>query len=93
MSAGQPNDKSLIHFLEMLDTEMAQRMLVDLQDDEKRTPQLYNAIGKLLDRHKFQIGKLTPDENILGGLASGLEDYNKTVGSNGLTDDDIYTLQ
>lgn len=92
--SGQPNgDKSLIHFLEMLDTEMAQRMLVDLQDDDKRTPQLYNAIGKLLDRHKFQIGKLTPDENILGGLASGLEDYNKTVGSNGLTEDDIYTLQ
>lgn len=48
-------DKSLIHFLEMLDTEMAQRMLVDLQDDDKRTPQLYNAIGKLLDRHKFQV--------------------------------------
>lgn len=86
-------DKSLIHFLEMLDTEMAQRMLVDLQDDDKRTPQLYNAIGKLLDRHKFQVSKLTPDENILGGLASGLEDYNKLVGSDGLTDDDVFTLQ
>lgn len=86
-------DKSLIHFLEMLDTEMAQRMLKDLQDDERRTPQLYNAIGKLLDRHKFQISKLTPDENILGGLASGLEDYNKMVGSSGLTDDDAFTLQ
>lgn len=86
-------DKSLIHFLEMLDTEMAQRMLVDLQNEEKRTPQLYNAIGKLLDRHKFQVSKLTPDENILGGLASGLEDYNKMVGPNGLTDDDMYTIQ
>lgn len=86
-------DKSLIHFLEMLDTEMAQRMLVDLQNEEKRTPQLYNAIGKLLDRHKFQVSKLTPDENILGGLASGLEDYNKMVGSDGLTEDDVYTLQ
>lgn len=86
-------DKTLIHFLELLDTEMAQRMLVDLQDDEKRTPQLYNAIGKLLDRHKFQVAKLTPDENILGGLASGLEDYNKLVGSDGLTDDDKFTLQ
>lgn len=84
------SDKSLIKFLEMLDTEMAQRMLKDLQDDEKRTPQLYNAIGKLLERHKFQIGKLTPDENILGGLAEGLEDYKKTVGDNGLTEDDIY---
>lgn len=87
------SDKSLIHFLEMLDTEMAQRMLMDLQDEEKRTPQLYNAIGKLLDRHKFQISKLTPDENILGGLASGLEDYNKMVGPDGLTDDDKYTIQ
>lgn len=86
-------DKSLIHFLEMLDTEMAQRMLVDLQDEEKRTPQLYNAIGKLLDRHKFQVSKLTPDENILGGLASGLDDYNKLVGPDGLTDDDKFTLQ
>lgn len=86
-------DKSLIHFLEMLDTEMAQRMLVDLQDESKRTPQLYNAIGKLLDRHKFQVSKLTPDTNILGGLASGLEDYNKLVGSDGLTEDDKFTLQ
>ncbi|MRU24990.1 DNA packaging protein, partial [Xylella fastidiosa subsp. multiplex] len=54
-------DKSLIAFLEMLDTAMAQRMLADLANDEKRTPQLYNAINKLLDRHKFQIGKLQPD--------------------------------
>ena len=84
------SDKSLIHFLEKLDTEMAQRMLKDLQDDDKRTPQLYNAIGKLLERHKFQIGKLTPDENILGGLAEGLEDYNKTVNKDGLQDDDLY---
>ncbi|WWT40674.1 hypothetical protein [Klebsiella phage 175002] len=86
-------DKTLIQFLEMLDTEMAQRMLKDLQDDDRRTPQLYNAIGKLLERHKFQISKLTPDRNILGGLAEGLEEYNKTVGSDGLTDDDIYTIQ
>lgn len=84
------SDKTLIHFLEMLDTEMAQRMLADLQDDAKRTPQLYNAIGKLLERHKFQIGKLTPDENILGGLASGLDDYKKTIGDDGLSEDDIY---
>lgn len=84
------NDKSLIWFLEKLDTEMAQRMLADLQNEEKRTPQLYNAIGKLLERHKFQIGKLTPDENILGGLSEGLEDYNKTVNPDGLQDDDLY---
>ncbi|CAB63640.1 terminase small subunit [Shigella phage ESh10] len=87
------SDKTLIKLLEMLDTEMAQRMLADLQSEERRTPQLYNAIGKLLDRHKFQISKLTPDENILGGLAAGLEDYNKVVGPNGLTDDEAITLQ
>lgn len=87
------SDKTLIRLLEMLDTEMAQRMLADLQSEERRTPQLYNAIGKLLDRHKFQISKLTPDENILGGLAAGLEDYNKVVGPNGLTDDETIMLQ
>ncbi len=83
----------LIKFLEMLDTEMAQQMLNDLRDDAKRTPQLYNAIGKLLERHKFQISKLTPDVNILGGLAEGLEAYNSKVGEDGLTDDDKFTLQ
>lgn len=86
-------DKSLIAFLEMLDTAMAQRMLADLSNDEKRTPQLYNAINKLLDRHKFQIGKLQPDVHILGGLAGALEEYKSKVGDDGLTDDDIYTLQ
>lgn len=86
-------DKSLITFLEMLDTAMAQRMLADLSDPERRSPQLYNAINKLLDRHKFQIGKLQPDVHILGNLAGALEEYKEKVGDNGLTDDDIYTLQ
>ncbi|WLW41111.1 hypothetical protein MJOCIBJJ_00045 [Serratia phage KKP 3708] len=81
----------LIKFLEMLDTEMAQQMLKDLQDPDRRSPQLYNAIGKLLERHKFQISKLVPDANILGGLAEGLEAYNAQVGSDGLTEDDKYT--
>jgi hypothetical protein len=86
------SDKTLIMFLEALDTEMAQRMLADLQDDKRRCPQLYNAIGKLLDRHKFQISKLQPDQNILGGLADGLKEYNNSVGTSGLTDDDLYTV-
>lgn len=81
-------DATLIKLLEMLDTNMAQQMLADLQNDERRTPQLYNAIGKLLERHKFQISKLVPDENILGGLADALDGYNKEVGSDGLTDDE-----
>ncbi len=82
--------KTLIMFLEALDTEMAQRMLADLQDDARRTPQLYNAIGKLLERHKFQISKLQPDRNILGGLADGLDAYNAHVGTSGLEDDELY---
>lgn len=82
------SDKSLIKFLEMLDTNMAQQMLKDLTDDSKRTPQLYNAIGKLLERHKFQISKLQPDENILGGLADALTDYNKEYGADGLSEDE-----
>lgn len=82
------SDKSLIHFLEMLDTEMAQRMLKDLQNDERRTPQLYNAIGKLLERHKFQISKLQPDVEILGDLAGALEDYHKIHGADGLSEDE-----
>lgn len=90
----QKTEKSLAVFLEMLDTAMAQRMLADLSNDEKRSPQLYNAINKLLDRHKFQIGKLQPDEHILGGLQGALEEYQAKVGDSGLTDDDLFsTLQ
>lgn len=83
------NDKSLIYFLEMLDTEQAQFMLKDMRNDDKRTPQLYNAIGKLLERHKFQIAKLRPDEHILGELAGSLEEYNKMT-NGGLTEDDMF---
>ena len=84
------SDKTLIKLLEMLDTNMAQQMLRDLQDEERRTPQLYNAIGKLLERHKFQISKLVPDENILGGLAGALDEYKQQTDSNGLMDEDLY---
>lgn len=84
------SDKTLIKLLEMLDTNMAQQMLRDLQDEERRTPQLYNAIGKLLERHKFQISKLVPDENILGGLAGALDDYKQQTDGNGLMDEDLY---
>lgn len=83
-------DKSLLKFLEMLDTQQAQFMLKDLNDPEKRTPQLYNAIGKLLERHKFQVSKLQPDTNILGDLHGALEAYNQGVDINGLEEDDMY---
>ena len=85
------SDKSLIKFLELLDTEMAKQMLADLRNEEKRSPQLYNAIGKLLERHKFQIGKLNPDADVLGGLSDSLAEYNKTHGKDGLSEDDHFT--
>lgn len=75
---------NLEQLLQSLDSESARLMLKDLQDPEKRTPQLYNAIGKLLDRHKFNISKVQPDESILGELASALPDD--------VTEYDLYTI-
>ena len=72
-------DDSLIKFLEQLDTEMARSMLQDLRNDEKRTPQLYNSINKLLDRHKFQINKLQPEGDVLGALSDSLADYKASL--------------
>lgn len=76
--------KLLEQMLQELDSESARLMLQDLKNDEKRTPQLYNAIAKLLERHKFNISKVQPDESILGELANALPD---------LTDEDIYMIQ
>lgn len=76
------NTKEFEGMLQLLDSESARLMLKDLQDEDKRTPQLYNAIAKLLERHKFAISKVVPDESLLGDLASALPD---------ITDDDLYT--
>lgn len=57
-----------------IDTETGRNLLADLRDKERRGPQLYNAIGKYLERHKFTIAKLQPDEGLLGELASALAD-------------------
>lgn len=75
---------NLEQLLQALDSESARLMLEDLKDPEKRTPQLYNAIGKLLDRHKFNISKVQPDESILGELASALPDD--------VTESDLYII-
>jgi hypothetical protein len=64
----------LEQLLEAIDTEKAQFMLQDLRDPEKRTPQLYNAIEKLLERHKFTIAKLKPNASLLGDLAAALDE-------------------
>lgn len=76
--------KAMEELLQALDTESARLMLKDLKDEEKRTPQLYNAIAKLLERHKFTVGKVVPDHSVLGDLAAALPD---------LDDDDMYQLQ
>lgn len=75
----------LQQLLEAIDTEKARYMLADLRSEEKRTPQLYNAIEKLLERHKFTISKLTPDASLLGELASALDEVDE------LTDAELYT--
>lgn len=76
--------KAMEELLQALDTESARLMLKDLKDEDKRTPQLYNAIAKLLERHKFTVGKVVPDHSVLGDLAAALPD---------LDDDDMYQLQ
>lgn len=66
-------------FLLQLDTNMARQMLEDLQDPERRGPQLYNAIGKLLERHKFQISRFNPEEEVLKGLANTMDKYDNVI--------------
>lgn len=78
------SENVLEQLLEAIDTEKARYMLADLRNEEKRTPQLYNAIEKLLERHKFTIQRLRPDASLLGDLASSLDAVRD------LSDDDLY---
>lgn len=73
--------KALELLLQELDSERARLMLIDLRNEDKRSPQLYNAIAKLLEQHKFNISKVQPDTGVLGELASALPD---------LTEADVY---
>lgn len=74
--------KAFEELLQQLDSESARLMLADLNDSTKRTPQLYNAIAKLLERHKFTISKVVPDEDVLAGLAAELPPE--------ISEDDLY---
>lgn len=80
--------QTLEQFLEMLDTDMARRMLVDLADPDKRTPALYGAINKLLSRHEFTVKRLVPEKDVLEGLSDALEAYKAQTDSDGLTEAD-----
>lgn len=64
----------LEQLLELIDTETGRNLLADLRNPERRSPQLYNAVGKYLERHKFAIQKLTPDVGLLGELADALNE-------------------
>lgn len=66
-------------FLLMLDTERARLMLKDLKDDDKRSPQLYNAIEKLLARHNFVLSKVSVDEKQVVELEELSAEYAKTL--------------
>lgn len=81
------SDNTLERLLEALDTDMARNMLADLKYESRRTPQLYNAVGKLLERHKFTIAKLKPDADLLGDLAAALDDIPD------ITDDELYASE
>lgn len=68
MSRDNRPDRILLQLLEMIDTKMAMSLLDDLKSEERRTPQLYQAINRFLDRHDFGIKSLMVDEALLGSL-------------------------
>ncbi|MGL5583291.1 MAG: hypothetical protein ACRDCE_20385 [Cetobacterium sp.] len=74
--------KVLEDMLQQLASEEARLLLVDMKDPEKRTPQFYQAVHRVLERYKFNISKVQPDEGILGDLAAAIPVT---------TDDDLYT--
>ena len=65
-------------------SETASMLLADLMDEEKRTPQLYNAIIKFLEMNKNHIVKYMDDdsdttdqlEDILSQIPDLPEQYN-----------------
>lgn len=60
-----------------LDSALGNQLLVDLSDEELRSPQLYNAIGKYLERHKFTINAFEPEVELMDGLAVSLSAYRE----------------
>ncbi|UCR90947.1 putative packaging maturation protein A [Ralstonia phage RpY2] len=52
----------LEELLSQIHLEVAQQMLADLRDEEKRTPALYNAIIKFLKDNGVEIEPKSPEE-------------------------------
>lgn len=64
--------KVLETLLQELASEEALLLLEDIKDPAKRTPQFYQAVHRVLERYNFNIGKVQPDESILGDLAAAI---------------------
>ncbi|CBZ42019.1 terminase small subunit [Pseudomonas phage phi15] len=67
----------LQYLLELIDTEMAHALLNDLRSEEKRCPQLYNAVDKFLSRHKFALASIMAEKEDLGELQAALEQFKE----------------
>lgn len=56
------NEQDALYMLKMvlakMNIDMAQHMLKDLKDDDKRTPSLYNAILKFLEQNEISFDKI-----------------------------------
>lgn len=70
---------NLKELLLKLDEKLAEQLLEDLKDESLRNPQLYNAIGKFLDRHKITVSSMEPEEDTTDTFKSALSDYDKVV--------------
>jgi len=73
--------KALELVLQELASEEARLLLEDMKNPEKRTPQFYQAVHRVLERYNFNISKVQPDESVLGDLAAAIPT---------LTDEDMY---
>lgn len=74
--------------LQALATQEAKYLLEDFKNAEKRTPQLYGAVNKLLQRYAFQLSKIAVDEKALADM----QELEKLYEANQKTidDDDTY---
>lgn len=63
--------------LELIDTEMARNLLIDLRDDSVRSHQIYSAANRFLDRHNFKLSSLMVEEGDLGELQAALDAFQK----------------
>lgn len=78
--------------LQALATQEAKYLLEDFKNPEKRTPQLYGAVNKLLTRYAFQLSKIAVDEKQLKAMQE-LEKLYEATQSKLDDEDSMYPLQ